>query len=100
MGDDRIRIGDVTGDHQQIVIATSGTFNGHGWYGGMLDLRDPVLTAVHNGTQPDRAHDSKWENNKTQIACDLVFTTMWKTGLSPPMFSMAFNRIDGSKDDH
>lgn len=78
--------------HTNTTEAALGTFaywNGDNISSGLIGLAYPSITSQYSGSDPHR-------NNRTsQNEYDPIFTTMYKTGLSSAMFSMALERDTG-----
>jgi Eukaryotic aspartyl protease len=64
-------------------------WNGDGISTGLLGLAYPGITSEYQGSDPTR------DTNSQKNQYDPIFTTMYKSGLSSAMFSMAIQRGTG-----
>ncbi|KAK3938550.1 hypothetical protein QBC46DRAFT_317501 [Diplogelasinospora grovesii] len=79
-GYEDVTIGGLTAKHQQLAIVNYTYWYGDGLTSGLLGLAYPLMTSL-NGESP-----------QSQKAYDPVFTTMWKSKLVLPLFSIALSR--------
>ena len=70
-------------------MGTYAYWNGDGVSAGLLGLAYDALTSQYSGTDPTK------DSNANRILYNPIFTTMYKTGLSSAMFSMAIERGAG-----
>jgi len=81
-----ITIAGITVPQQTAALGTYAYWNGDGVSAGLLGLAYDALTSQYSGTDPTK------DSNANRILYNPIFTTMYKTGLSSAMFSMAIER--------
>jgi len=81
-----ITVAGITVPQQTSALGTYAYWNGDGVSAGLLGLAYDALTSQYSG------NDSSKDSNNNRILYNPIFTTMYKTGLSSAMFSMAIER--------
>ena len=85
-GLEKVTLGGITVDSQQIAVVNSAAWNGDGISSGLLGLAFPSLTSAYAGTNPNV------DGNSNQIEYNPIFTNMYEEGNVPPLFSLAIER--------
>jgi Eukaryotic aspartyl protease len=89
VGYEKVTFGGLTLDSQEIGVADKITDPGDGNDSGVLGLGYPALTSAHPGTNYSNASLSFFENRTLYSP---LFTSLYKSGLVDPYFSLALNR--------
>jgi hypothetical protein len=76
----------ATSIKQQVALAAKAGYQGLGNISGVLGLAFPSITQGFAGNDPSL------DRPETQVPYNPVFTSMYKAGLIPPVFSLAISR--------
>ncbi|KAL6720259.1 hypothetical protein ACLMJK_002180 [Lecanora helva] len=88
-GKEKVTLAGVTVNDQQVALVEKGSWEGDGTSSGVLGLGFPANTRAFTGS--DYSKDSA----ANQITYNPIFTSMYKEGSVPPLFSLALER-DGT----
>lgn len=87
-GYEDITIAGVTVKKQEMLLANRATWYGDGITSGILGLSYPLETKIFNTTDQSQ----NFAGSPSHSKYDPIFTSMYKQGLVPPLFSMAMDR--------
>ncbi|KAG0652392.1 putative aspartic-type endopeptidase [Hyphodiscus hymeniophilus] len=73
---------------QEVALVNFAAWEGDGTTSGLIGLAYPNITSAYAGTNPTLDNSPAGE----QIVYNPIFTTMYKDGLIPPLFSLAILR--------
>ncbi|KAL9601573.1 MAG: hypothetical protein Q9219_002407 [cf. Caloplaca sp. 3 TL-2023] len=90
VGTERVTLGGITVENQQIGLVNYAAWNGDNSSSGLIGLAFPNITSVFSGSNP--ALDSE----STALAYSPLFTSMYSQGLVAPVFSLAIERGEES----
>lgn len=86
MGREDVTVAGLTAEKQTVSLVDKAYWNGDEVTSGLLGLAYPSLTSEFPGT------NASADNFNDTIEYDPVFTTLWKQGKIPPVFSLALDR--------
>lgn len=85
-GTETVTVAGITVPNQQIALVKQAAYNGDGVTSGLLGLAFPGNTRAYSG---DDAHQ---DSAQTQKIYNPIFTSMYRNGDIPPLFSIALDR--------